>query len=67
MEGKTVLSKLIFSVVVSLFTISANVKSNTQGRTAGDLAFADFQFLASRKTARPERCTPKTTATELAG
>jgi hypothetical protein len=37
-----------------------NVGSYTQGRTAGD-------FLSSRKAARAERCTPKTTAAELAG
>ena len=39
-----------------------NVGSYTQGRIAGD-------FLSSRKTARAraERCTPKTTAAELAG
>jgi len=38
----------------------ANVGSYTQGRIAGD-------FLSSRKTARAERCTPKTTAAALDG
>ena len=37
-----------------------NVGSYTQGRIAGD-------FLSGRKTARAERCPPKTTATALAG
>ena len=40
--------------------LAPNVGSYTQGRIAGD-------FLSSRKTARAERCTPKTTAAELAG
>jgi hypothetical protein len=40
--------------------IGYNVGSYTQVRTAGD-------FLSSRKTARAERCTPKTTAAALAG
>jgi hypothetical protein len=44
-----------------------NVGSYTQGRTAGDLALADFQFLSSREAARAERCPQKTTAAELAG
>jgi hypothetical protein len=37
-----------------------NVGSYTQGRIAGD-------FLSSRKTARAERCPPKTTAAALDG
>ena len=37
-----------------------NVGSYTQGRTAGD-------FLSSRKAARAEKCTPKTTAAGLDG
>jgi hypothetical protein len=41
-------------------TIGYNVGSYTQGRIAGD-------FLSSRKAARAERCTPKTTAAALAG
>jgi len=40
--------------------VTHNVGSYTQGRIAGD-------FLSSRKAARAERCTPKTTAAELAG
>jgi hypothetical protein len=40
--------------------LTANVGSYTQGRIAGD-------FLSSRKTARAERCTPKTTAAALDG
>ena len=40
--------------------LTANVGSYTQGRTAGD-------FLSSRKVARAERCTPKTTAAALDG
>jgi hypothetical protein len=40
--------------------LAHNVGSYTQGRTAGD-------FLSSRKTARAERYTPKTTAAGLAG
>jgi len=44
-----------------------NVGSYTQGRTAGDLANSDFQFLSSRKAARAERYTPKTTAAALDG
>jgi len=43
-----------------LYIILTNVKSYTQGRIAGD-------SLSSRKTARAERCTPKTTAAALAG
>ena len=41
-------------------TIGVNVGSYTQVRIAGD-------FLSSRKTARAERCTPKTTAAALDG
>jgi len=41
-------------------TLAPNVGSYTQGRTAGD-------FLSSRKAARAERCTPKTTAADLDG
>jgi hypothetical protein len=41
-------------------TIGHNVGSYTQVRIAGD-------FLSSRKDARAERCTPKTTATALDG
>jgi hypothetical protein len=40
--------------------LAHNVGSYTQGRIAGD-------FLSSRKAARAERCTPKTTAAELDG
>jgi len=40
--------------------ITPNVGSYTQGRTAGD-------FLSSRKAARAERYTPKTTAAALDG
>jgi hypothetical protein len=39
-------------------TITHNVGSYTQGRTAGD-------FLSSRKAAWAERCTPETTAAAL--
>jgi len=44
-----------------------NEGSYTQEQIAGDLANADFQFLSSRKAARAERCTPKTTEADLAG
>ncbi|PIV50107.1 MAG: hypothetical protein COS19_05175, partial [Flavobacteriaceae bacterium CG02_land_8_20_14_3_00_34_13] len=44
----------------SFFRFPNNVGSYTQGRIAGD-------FLSSRKAARAERCTPKTTAAALAG
>jgi len=40
--------------------MATNVGSYTQGRIAGD-------FQSSRKEARAERCTPKTTAAGLAG
>jgi hypothetical protein len=40
--------------------LAPNVGSYTQGRIAGD-------FLSSRKAARAERCTPKTTAAALDG
>jgi len=43
-----------------LFKIGVNVGSYTQGRIAGD-------FLSSRKSARAERYTPKTTAAALDG
>ncbi len=45
---------------VTRFTLAHNVGSYTQGRIAG-------VFLSSRKTARAERCPPKTTAAALAG
>jgi len=41
-------------------SLAGNGGSYTQGRIAGD-------FLSSRKAARAERYTPKTTAAELAG
>ena len=53
------LSNLGLSCVI-FYYITANVGSYTQGRTAGD-------FLSSRKTARAERCPPKTAAAGLAG
>jgi len=40
--------------------MAVNGGSYTQGRIAGD-------FLSSRKAARAERCTPKTTAAALDG
>ncbi len=43
------------------------VGSYTQEQIAGDLAIADLRFLSSRKTARAERYTPKTTAAALDG
>jgi hypothetical protein len=42
-----------------------NIGSYTQRRTAGDLAIADFQFLSGRKTARAERCPPRTNEADL--
>jgi len=36
------------------FKLTANVGSYTQGRIAGDLAFAALRFLSSRKAARAE-------------
>jgi len=44
----------------AVFSITANVGSYTQVRTAGD-------FLSSRKAAQAERYTPKTTAAALDG
>jgi hypothetical protein len=43
-----------------VFKMAYNVGSYTQGRIAGD-------FLSSRKTARAERCPPKTTVAALDG
>jgi len=51
---------LVLYAVYLRLTLVANVGSYTQGRTAGD-------FLSSRKTARAERYTPKTTAAALDG
>jgi len=51
---------VIMFFIVYRFKIAHNVGSYTQGRIAGD-------FLSSRKTARAERYTPKTTATALDG
>ena len=48
-------------------SMTHNGGSYTQGRIAGDLAFADLRFLSSRKTARAERYRPKTTAAALDG
>ncbi len=48
---------IVFQVATNM---AYNVGSYTQGRTAGD-------FLSSRKAARAERCTPKTTAAALDG
>jgi len=47
--------------------LAANVGSDTQGRIAGDLAFADLRFLSSRKAVRAERCPSKTIAAALDG
>lgn len=47
--------------------MAANVGSYTQGRIGGDLANAVLWFLASRKAAWSERCSPKATAAELEG
>jgi len=54
LKESLLLTRGIFSLVVG------NGGSYTQGRIAGG-------FLSSRKAARAERCTPKTTAAELAG
>ena len=63
------ISKFKVSVTLKLpvLALAYNVGSYTQGRIAGDLAIADFQFLSNRKAARAERCPPKTTAAALAG
>src|SRR5690554_8130520 len=41
-------------LLLGFLPLNANVRSYTQGRIAGD-------FLSNRKTARAERCPPKTT------
>jgi hypothetical protein len=53
------INKSLFACSVE-FRLGANVGSYTQVRIAGD-------FLSSRKAARAEKCTPKTTAAALDG